>query len=287
MSVGAFGSHTFSVSEDEIRTPDDFEFTEELDYEMQTRAGKKPATYIKGQKEMDFPMVLHLDARYLKTDIPTEISWWLKVMRDADKERLYLGGHSWGTGKFIVVSVHPNNARYLGDGTLLSCDLELKFVEWVAEGSADADSSTATTAATDTSTKSTSSSSTTIKAKSIKNTEKSVSKSAKATKATRSTSTSSRAKVSKTVNITYRAMQNSGTLTISWKAPDGHTASRALRSNAVIAVVLGSIVTLTWKASKANYLLKVSVYDPQTKTHNEGKLKFLASVDTTIKAYWK
>lgn len=280
--IGAFGDHTFTVSRTKILTPTNTSTKEELNYEMQPRSGKKPATYVKGQGEMNIQLTLHVDKRFV--DPIKEHNWWLKAMRAVSKQRLNLYNHAWGTGKFIVVSVERSNDVALGDGTLASCDLQIKLAEWVAEGSAPSKTSAASsvssaaTASTGTLTASD------RKASAVKTAEKSV---------VQNTARSTRGKRSEMVKVIIVMLGHVSrgcSVTVSWKAPDGHVGTRIVKESATIEVVKGSDAMLRWKGLHDYYTfdqrLTRRAYTPQTPEKNTGKKRFIAVKDNEFKVHW-
>lgn len=282
MGVGAFGDHEFGASERCVRIPKDFEFTESLNFEMQERVGKKPATYVKGLGEMTFPMVVHLDARMLDTDVVSEINWWVNAMRKQTKGKLYLFGHYWGTNSFIVTSVHPANTKTVGK-IMLSCDLEVKLTEWVAEGKANAKASSATAAATDVQY---SGNSVQKKVEQVKNIEK-----------MKSTAIVSSAVAEQTVkagpdSITVTAVsagKKNGNVSVTVSGSRGGGRARQLSPGNVISVEQGSILTVTWDSSRT-YWVKIYYARNGVKlaNGNKGKLGPL-KIDSgvVIKACWR
>ena len=289
MGVGAFGDHEFGASESCIRIPNDFEFTESLNFEMQSRTGKKPATYVKGQGEMTFPMTIHLDARMLDTDLASEIGWWLKAMRKQTKGKLYLFGHYWGTNSFIVTSVHPANTKTAGK-TMLSCDLEIKLTEWVAEGSAEKNSVSA--AATDTKY----SSGTTQHKSDIKG-----SGSEKKTKNASPGTEEQIAKASgKAVTIHVAATKKTGPLTVTAKGVrygggGGRGGGRNIYTGMVLypsmvkTIQSGDAITVTWDSSKT-YWVKIYTVSGEMRLAygNKGKLgPIQITQNVAIEACWR
>lgn len=300
MNVGAFGSHTFGACSNWVRVPEDFEFSEEMNVEMQARSGKKPAMYVKGQGEMNIPMKVHLDARLLKTDLATEVSWWLKVMRKQSKARLYLFGHYWGTKYFKVTKVHQSNTHVVG-GKQLSCDLELQFIEWVANGSAEtssnsvsssASSSASTTASTSfsssTARKYSTSSSITKKAKSVKSTQK-TSKTSTSTKTSKSSS--SKKKTKKKIKVSVKAAtKDSGKLSIKVVEKNGGGwGYKSLKPGAIVSIKKKATITVTWNKKKT-YWVQILTSSGKTvlKSGNKGKLgPMTANQSLIVKACWR
>ncbi|WP_040663688.1 hypothetical protein [Oscillibacter ruminantium] len=280
MSVGAFGDHEFGVSENCIRIPKDFEFTESLNFEMQSRTGKKPATYVKGQGEMTFPMAIHLDARMLDTDIVSEIGWWTDAMRKQKKEKLYLFGHYWGTNSFIVTSVHPFNTRTVGK-TMLSCDLEVTLTEWVAEGSAEKNSTSA--AATDVKY---AASSVTKKAADVKSSQTSATS---ATVSPRTAEQIAKAQVATATVTVLAATKKTGTLLLAAAGSRGGGRVQQMHPGKVLSVEDGAILTVTWDSSKTYW---VKIYYARGETQlaygNKGKLgPVQIKSGVVIKACWR
>lgn len=283
MSVGAFGDHEFGASESCIRIPNDFEFTESLNFEMQSRTGKKPATYVKGQGEMSFPMTIHLDARMLDTDLASEIGWWLKAMRQQTKGKLYLLGHYWGTNSFIVTSVHPANTKTAGK-TMLSCDLEVKLTEWVAEGSAEKNSVHA--AATDTKY---SSGPARHKSDDVKN-----------SGVAHSSGFTSGVTIKKMAIMVKAATKKTGTLTVLVTGERGFGGGGGrgqnntymgvdLHSGAVKYIESGAAITVTWDSSKT-YWVKIYTVNGKTRLAygNKGTLgPIQITQNVAIEACWR
>lgn len=273
--IGAFGGHTFVASSKKILTPSNTSTKEELDYEMQARTGKKPATYVKGQSEMNIQFTLHLDRRFL--DPIAEHSWWIKAMRTVSKQQLSLYNHLWGTGKFIVVSVERENDVARGDGVLMSCDLQIKLAEWVAEGTASSSTSTVSSAAT---AKTGTLNAADVKASAVKAAESTTIK---------TTASATRGTVSKTVKIIITMLDTVAAgcaVTVAWKAPDGHTSTRTVRETTSMDVVKGSTGMLTWSGRHDYYAFGGYRYSPQTSKGDSGKKQFIAAQDVELKIYW-
>lgn len=283
MNVGEFGSHPFGACARWVRIPEDFELSEELDVEMQARAGKKPAMYVKGQGEMNVPMKIHLDARLLKTDLNEEVEWWLKTMRNHTKAKLYLFGHYWGSKYFVVTKVHQSNTRVVA-GKELSCDLEVQFVEWVADGKAES-SSTASTTSSKTS-QSHHSSSIVKKAKSVKSAQKTVSKTSPAkTEAVKRT-----AKKSKNVKITVKAAtKDSGKISITVGTEHGSERTRSLKPGSSTVAEKGSVISMKWSKKKTYWVqLMTTKGEAVLYNGNSGKIGPIElSQGMTVEACWR
>ena len=139
--IGSFGAKQFEVSNDKIYTPSDISISESLDYEEQARAGEKPLIYIKGLKNMSIKFDIKLDARFV--EIEKEVSFWLLKMRSGVPETLTLGKKAWGTNKMLLTSVDKSKINIAGDGTYLSGELSLSFIEYPGNGGTDEDGNAA------------------------------------------------------------------------------------------------------------------------------------------------
>ena len=130
--IASFGEKTFEVSDKKIYTPSEISLSESLSYETQERAGDKPAIYVKGQGELTQSLTVHLDARWV--NVQQEFTYWLVKMRTAVPEILTLGSRAWGAGPALLTSVSLADLVIAGDGSYLSANLSLSFVEYVAAG---------------------------------------------------------------------------------------------------------------------------------------------------------
>lgn len=132
MVIGAFGNKTFEVSQDNIYTFDNLSVDESLNVEMQETDGGKPATYIKGYKEMSISFEIVLRQRFC--NVLSEIDWWFLKMRSETPEYLTLGNKTYGTNKFLLNSVAISDTLIAPNGDYINAKLNLKFSEWTKAG---------------------------------------------------------------------------------------------------------------------------------------------------------
>ena len=132
MSIGAFGNKIFTVTQDKIYTPDGISISESLNVEMQETDGGKPATYIKGNGEMQIPFNICL--KYPYCDVQGEIEWWFLKLRSETPEYLTLGNKTFGTNKFLLHSVSVADLVIAPNGLYLKAVLSLSFSEWTKKG---------------------------------------------------------------------------------------------------------------------------------------------------------
>lgn len=132
MSIGAFGNKVFEVSSEKIYTFDGLSVSESLNVEMQDTEGGKPATYIKGKKEMSISFTITLDVRYC--DVEAEINWWLLKMRSGTPEYLTIGKKAYGTNKFLLNSVSIADYVIAPSGLYVKAKVNLNFSEWTKKG---------------------------------------------------------------------------------------------------------------------------------------------------------
>jgi len=132
MSIGAFGNKIFEVNPKRIYTPDGISGSESLNIEMQETDGGKPATYIKGLKELSISFKITL--LYPYCDVQSEIDWWFVKLRSKIPEYLTLGNKTWGAGKMLLKDVSFDELTYGQDGVYTKAVLSLSFSEWTKEG---------------------------------------------------------------------------------------------------------------------------------------------------------
>lgn len=147
--VGAFGNKTFEVSQNKIYTFDGLTISESLNVEMQEVEANKPATYIKGNGEMNIGFDILLLSRFC--DVDYEIDYWLLKMRSVIPEYLTIGKKAYGTNKFLLTNVSVGDVLIAADGTKTRAKITLTFSEWTKAGYKKDDKSTSTSTATTTS----------------------------------------------------------------------------------------------------------------------------------------
>jgi len=145
MSIALFKDKVFEVTSDKIYTFNEFQYSSTLETESQDASGKKPSTYNKGPGLSGFGFKIPLSVDY-GVNPRKEIEDW-EAMKDAAVAYPFiLGKKPWGKNKWLLISVDPVGSVIDNDGNILSCDLSLKFQEYVRPGSAQA-SKTGSTAA--------------------------------------------------------------------------------------------------------------------------------------------
>ena len=144
--VGAFGNKTFEVSANKIYTFDGLSISESINVEMQEVEANKPATYIKGNGEMNIGFDILLLSRFC--DVDYEIDYWLLKMRSVVPEYLTIGKKAYGTNKFLLTNVSVGDVLIAADGTKTRAKVTLTFSEWTKAGYKKDDKSTTTSTST-------------------------------------------------------------------------------------------------------------------------------------------
>ena len=132
MGLGAFGDKIFEVNLNKILTFDGLSVSESLNIEQQETDGGKPATYIKGLKEMTVSFGITLLHPYC--NVQAEIDWWLWKLRSSTPEYLTLGNKTYGAGKCLLNSVSASDYVIAPNGLYLKAKLSLSFSEWSKKG---------------------------------------------------------------------------------------------------------------------------------------------------------
>ena len=132
MLIGAFGGKSFEVSQNKIYTFDGLSVSEGLNVEMQETEGGKPATYVKGYKEMSISFSIILKQQFC--NVLEEIDWWLKKMRSKKPEYLTLGKKTFGSNKFLLINFSVANTVITPNGDYISATINLSFNEWTKAG---------------------------------------------------------------------------------------------------------------------------------------------------------
>lgn len=134
MAIAVYASKTFEVNTDKIYTFDDFQCSAALQTEKQDVENSKPSTYIKGADLETMNFKLKLDIAF---GINPRREWeeWKEIMNAAKAYPFILGNKPYG-GNWLLVSVGKSNVQIDNSGNILALELDLKFDEYVRQGTA-------------------------------------------------------------------------------------------------------------------------------------------------------
>jgi hypothetical protein len=137
MEIATFANKYFEVSGDKICTFQDFQYSSSLQTEKQDASGSKPSTYNKGPDLDNMSFKVHLDVAY-GVNPRNEWEEWRDLLNSGDAYPFIMGGRPLGDNRFQLVGVTKSNVNTDNCGNYVSLDLELKFDEYVREGSEEA-----------------------------------------------------------------------------------------------------------------------------------------------------
>lgn len=140
MAIASFASKIFNVSGTNIYTFQDLQYSSSIQTEKQDAAGTKPSTYDKGPDLDNMSFTIKLDITF---GVNPRSEWedWKNILNSGITYPFILGGRPLSRYNFKLISVTPSNFNIDNKGNILALDLELKFDEYVREGSASSSSS--------------------------------------------------------------------------------------------------------------------------------------------------
>ncbi|MGE5631702.1 MAG: phage tail protein [Caulobacteraceae bacterium] len=140
MPIAVFSNKVFAVTGEKIYSFNGFQYSSSLETEKQDSAGKKPSTYNKGSglDNMSFKIPLNVE---LGVNPRKELEDWRKIKNAGVAYPFILGSKPFGENKWLLISVEPVDSVIDNFGNIISCELDLKFEEYVRPGSAKASNS--------------------------------------------------------------------------------------------------------------------------------------------------
>lgn len=127
MTVGCFGDVLFSVSEDVVKTISNFEWQVKAKYGVHDIHLGESLVEFTGvdAAPLKFTITLSED---LGVDPMTEIGALLKYVRNGRQAGLVLGGHAYGTGKWIMTEVVVKGTHGGGAGKLRTATVSVSML---------------------------------------------------------------------------------------------------------------------------------------------------------------
>lgn len=135
LAIAVFANKSFEVNANKLYSFDGFQYTSSLQTEKQDSSNGKPKTYIKGPDLDNLSFSIKLDVEF---GVNPRKEWqdWRTIMLSEKNYPFILGGRPLSSYNFLLLGVTPSNVVVDNKGNILSMDLELKFDEYVAPGTA-------------------------------------------------------------------------------------------------------------------------------------------------------
>ena len=134
MILAQFGYEVFFANSTKgIYTPSDLSFEYGKTIETQSRAGKKPLSYIGDVNLIKSGFKIHLDRRFV--DVQSKIEKWQAMAEGNYLYAFTIGGKLVATNKFVVTSVKASNVKINGRGVKMSADLDISIEEYAGNQS--------------------------------------------------------------------------------------------------------------------------------------------------------
>jgi len=140
MSIAVFGSKVFEITENQIYTFSDFQYSSTLETEKQDAAGQKPSTYNKGPGLDSLSIKVRLSVD-LGLNPRNELGDWLEIKDAGIAYPLILGNNPFRPNKWLLVDIQASEEVIDNQGNILALTLTLKFDEYVRPGSSGESSS--------------------------------------------------------------------------------------------------------------------------------------------------
>ena len=127
--IGTFGPITFVVSDEEVKTFEDFNRSEKARWAKHDVIGKKPVPEFLGPDLGTISFKMRFDAMY-GVKPRKEVNDLVTLTRDGEYHKLTIGGLAIGVHRWYISDVSQDWKKFDGKGNLLLAIVNVNLVEY-------------------------------------------------------------------------------------------------------------------------------------------------------------